>query len=268
MTPMLSPREAYALWAASYPAHAHNPLMLAEEQAMLALLPPDLNGMHILDAGCGSGRYLIHAASRGASHLVGVDLSQEMLLKAKQATEVRRQGTGGRGQEAGGRRQFLPGTAVDTRSCLLQASAASVLPPASKRPALIQASLDALPITTAWADLTICGLTIGHLEQLEPALAELKRATRPGGTILISDFHPIGEELGWRREFLAGGQRYAVRHTARSISQWQASCRSLNLRINTIQEPYLDPAHIPPGAQFDERALTIPVALVLSITTP
>jgi malonyl-CoA O-methyltransferase len=199
--------------------------MLAEERTMLALLPPHLSAMHILDAGCGSGRYLVHTANRGATHRIGVDLSQEMLRKAR--------------GEMGSRRQSL-----------------------------IQASLDALPITTAWADVTICGLTIGHLEQLEPALAELKRVTRPGGTILISDFHPIGETLGWRREFKTGGQRYAVRHTARSIGQWQASCRSLNLHINTIEEPYLDPTDIPANAQFDQQALTIPVALVLSITTP
>ena len=57
-TPTLAPAAAYALWAASYPPHAHNPLMLAEERAMLALLPGDLRGRALLDAGCGSGRYL------------------------------------------------------------------------------------------------------------------------------------------------------------------------------------------------------------------
>ena len=37
--PMLMPAEAYALWASSYPARAHNPVMQAEERAMLALMP-------------------------------------------------------------------------------------------------------------------------------------------------------------------------------------------------------------------------------------
>jgi hypothetical protein len=37
--PMLEPAEAYALWAPSYPAHAHNPVMQAEERAMLRLMP-------------------------------------------------------------------------------------------------------------------------------------------------------------------------------------------------------------------------------------
>jgi len=82
-TPTLSPTAAYALWAASYPPHAHNPLMLAEERAMLALLPADLRGRRVLDAGCGSGRYLLHALRRNARRALGVDLSAEMLARAR-----------------------------------------------------------------------------------------------------------------------------------------------------------------------------------------
>ena len=63
--------------------------------------------------------------------------------------------------------------------------------PATASPWLIQASLDAIPLRDRWADLTVCGLTIGHVERLDAALAELRRVTRPGGTILCSDFHPI-----------------------------------------------------------------------------
>src|SRR3954468_19380131 len=53
--PTLAPAAAYALWAASYPPHAHNPLMLAEERAMLALLPADLRGRKVLDAAAAAG---------------------------------------------------------------------------------------------------------------------------------------------------------------------------------------------------------------------
>jgi malonyl-CoA O-methyltransferase len=130
---------------------------------------------------------------------------------------------------------------------------------------LIEASLDHLPLADGWADLTICGLTIGHLEDLRGPLAELRRATRAGGTILISDFHPIGAALGWRREFRAGGARYAVRHTAHSLASWQQACADLGLAMISISEPQLDPADIPPGASFDPAALSVPVALVLEL---
>ena len=64
-TPILDPTDAYALWAPSYPARAHNPVMLAEERAMLSLLPQDFSGRNVLDAGCGTGRYMRHAVQRG-----------------------------------------------------------------------------------------------------------------------------------------------------------------------------------------------------------
>jgi malonyl-CoA O-methyltransferase len=80
-TQELDPIAGYALWAANYPAHAHNPFMLAEERAMLALLPQSLQGLRVLDVGCGSGRYLLHARQRGAT-LLGVDQSGQMLERA------------------------------------------------------------------------------------------------------------------------------------------------------------------------------------------
>ena len=76
-TPALAPAVAYALWAASYPPHAHNPLMLAEQRALLSLLPTDLREQSVLDAGCGSGRYVLHALRRNARRVLGVDLSAD-----------------------------------------------------------------------------------------------------------------------------------------------------------------------------------------------
>ncbi len=240
-TPTLDPQAAYALWAASYPAQAHNPLMQAEERAMLSRLPTDLGGRKVLDAGCGSGRYLVHASRRGAAQIIGVDLSREMLVRAR--SETRRPG--------------------DWETRRPRAPSSSLL--ISWSPDLLQANLDALPLAAGWADLTICGLTIGHLEDLRRPLAELRRVTRAGGTILISDFHPIGATLGWRREFRAGGERYAVRHTTHSLANWQQACAELNLNIMSIHEPQLDPADIPQEANFDPAALSVPVALVLEL---
>src|SRR5439155_17867860 len=162
----LDPVAAYALWVASYPPYAHNPLMRAEERAMLALLPGDLRGCKVLDAGCGSGRYLAHAQQRRAGDVLGVDLSAEMLARAALAIGDRRSGLG-------------DGNAR----------------PSPFAAGLVRGSLDALPIRDRWADLTICGLALGHLEDLCAPLAELRRVTRRGGRLLCSDFHPIGHAL-------------------------------------------------------------------------
>ena len=151
--PTLEPAAAYALWAQAYPPHAHNPVMLAEQRAMLALLPTDLRSQHVLDAGCGSGRYMLQALQRGAAQVTGVDLSPEMLQRA--AHELA---------------QRWPATCFS----------------------LQQGSLEQLPVVDAMADITVCGLVVGHLPRLWTALEQLRRVTRIGGSVLCSDVHPIG----------------------------------------------------------------------------
>ena len=226
---MPMPAEAYALWASSYPARAHNPVMRAEERAMLALMPDTLHGAAVLDVGCGSGRYMLHALRRGAARVIGVDLSAPMLARA------------------------------DAELAALQAAADVDL---------IQGSLAALPVPDARANLTLCGLVVGHLDDLQRALAELCRVTRPGGTLLCSDVHPIGHALGWLRDFKSDGRHYAVQHTQHLYSHWHAACAALGLRIEQVLEPMLDPADIPATARFDRAALEVPVALVFRLRRP
>ncbi len=223
---VLSPEQAYALWAPGYPAQAHNPVMMAEERAMLASMPADLHGMRVLDAGCGSGRYLLHALRRGARRLIGVDLAPAMLQRA--------------GAELAAHR----GDSDIALAC---------------------GRVTALPLPDAWADLSVCGLVVGHVEDLARALAELCRVTRPGGRLLCSDVHPTGHALGWKRDFKSAGQRYAVRHTPHLYSHWHAACTALGLRIERVHEPMLDPAEIPADAHFDPSALQVPVALAFEL---
>jgi malonyl-CoA O-methyltransferase len=80
----LDPQSAYALWAAVYPPQPHNALMETEHETVLALLP-DVRGLTVLDAGCGSGRYLQALSGRGA-RAIGVDLSAAMLERAREST--------------------------------------------------------------------------------------------------------------------------------------------------------------------------------------
>jgi len=62
-----------------------NPISLnevVEKPTMLSLLP-DLQGKKLLDLGCGAGEHLALYLSRGARHVVGIDLSANMLKQAK-----------------------------------------------------------------------------------------------------------------------------------------------------------------------------------------
>jgi malonyl-CoA O-methyltransferase len=76
----LSPRAAYELWAETYPAVAHNPLMRVEQQVVEPLLAT-LRASRALDVGTGSGRYIPVLQATGASVVLGLDFSLAMLAR-------------------------------------------------------------------------------------------------------------------------------------------------------------------------------------------
>jgi len=80
--------DAYDRWAPSYPPHPHNPLMQAEQQAVLELWP-EVAGLRALDLACGTGRYARLLQQRGAAIVVGADASAGMLMQAGIERRVR-----------------------------------------------------------------------------------------------------------------------------------------------------------------------------------
>src|SRR5690242_16204150 len=77
---ILSTKDGYDRWAAVYDDDG-NPLVALEEPLVDQLLP-DVNGLHIADVGCGTGRHTMRLASRGA-RVIGIDFSEEMLRRAR-----------------------------------------------------------------------------------------------------------------------------------------------------------------------------------------
>jgi ubiquinone/menaquinone biosynthesis C-methylase UbiE len=79
---------AYDRWAHDYPPFAHNPLMRAEQNAMLEQWPKVAN-RRALDLACGSGRYAKLLAESGAADVVALDFSAAMLRQVSVANRVR-----------------------------------------------------------------------------------------------------------------------------------------------------------------------------------
>jgi malonyl-CoA O-methyltransferase len=80
MATLLSPQAAYELWADTYDASAHNPLMQAEQSVVERVLR-SITASRALDVGTGSGRYLSLLEETGAA-VVGLDLSMAMLRRS------------------------------------------------------------------------------------------------------------------------------------------------------------------------------------------
>jgi cytosine/adenosine deaminase-related metal-dependent hydrolase/ubiquinone/menaquinone biosynthesis C-methylase UbiE len=76
----VSPSEAFDTWAQVYDEQP-NPLLLLE-QRFLSQMIPDISGLDVLDAGCGTGRWLQLLASHPSKSLIGVDASAQMLHRA------------------------------------------------------------------------------------------------------------------------------------------------------------------------------------------
>src|SRR5215470_19695286 len=57
----------------------------AEWPALRAMLP-DLNGLKVIDLGCGFGWFCRWAREQGATRVIGIDISEKMLARAQATT--------------------------------------------------------------------------------------------------------------------------------------------------------------------------------------
>lgn len=78
---VLSTREGYDRWAATYDTMGNWLLDLEEPEVERAL--GDTSDLDVLDVGAGTGRHAIRIAETGA-HVTAVDFSEEMLARARQ----------------------------------------------------------------------------------------------------------------------------------------------------------------------------------------
>lgn len=109
---------------------------------------------------------------------------------------------------------------------------------------LLQGDLCALPLASAAFDLVVCGLAVGHVENLHSVIAEAGRVLKAGGEFLYSDFHPFGALAGWQRTFRdKNGKEYAVRHFTHWYEDHLAACRAAGLEITAVREPKIEIDH-------------------------
>ena len=74
-------RWRFCRWAQSYDAQM-NPLLALEERYLKRMLP-EIEGRDVLDAGCGSGRWLTYLAGKEPRSLCGIDASAAMIQVAE-----------------------------------------------------------------------------------------------------------------------------------------------------------------------------------------
>jgi len=209
---------AYERWAAAYPATAHNPLMRAEERAMLALWP-EVRGRRVLDLACGSGRYSRLLSERGAADVVALDVSGAMLRQVSQAHRVR-------------------------------------------------SAMMSLPFAPQSFAVVICGLALGHADNLDQWMRETARVLAPGGVLLYSDFHPEAHRAGLVRSFKdEEGRTWELPHRRFPVGTQCAGLRAAGYTIGAVRELRVGREIREPfagSADFYARWDGLPLVLVVS----
>lgn len=95
-----------------------------------------------------------------------------------------------------------------------------------------------LPFEDGAFDLAVCALALSHLPDPDPAIAELARVLRPGGTLVVSDLHPTMLLLGGTGFFVdASGQAGNVRSFHHSHARYLAAFRRAGLAVVDCVEP-------------------------------
>jgi malonyl-CoA O-methyltransferase len=129
----------------------------------------------------------------------------------------------------------------------------------------------ALPITNTIADLTVCSFGLGYFASVEGAIQEMARITKPGGRVILSDFHPAAVARGWKRSFRLGSVLYEMEHFAYTLSSIEGAAAKAGLRAEMTEEASCgDPERaifVAAGkADLFEEACQVPVLWIKSWT--
>ena len=111
------------------------------------------------------------------------------------------------------------------------------------------ADATAVPIADASADLVLCTLALGHIRDHAAAMGELQRVLAPGGTLILTDFHPDAAVQGWRRTFCRDGVTYELENHPYRLEELRCGGIQLAERVDAAigeeERPIFDRAGRP-----------------------
>ena len=89
-------------------------------------------------------------------------------------------------------------------------------------------------------DIIVSTLTVAHIEDIDEAMHAWSRLLKPGGEIIITDFHPHTLASGGKRTFKHGNTLMAVRNYVHPIFTIKEALISNGFKLMTQQEIKID----------------------------
>jgi len=89
-------------------------------------------------------------------------------------------------------------------------------------------------------DLVISTLTIAHIKNADEALQEWNRILKPGGHVIITDYHPTALQRGGKRTFKHDEKTISIVNHVHSIKELQAIAGQLHWQQLRLREKEID----------------------------
>jgi ubiquinone/menaquinone biosynthesis C-methylase UbiE len=122
-----------------------------------------------------------------------------------------------------------------------------------------------LPYPDASFDVVVCALMLCHLPDVTPAMTEFARVLRPGGKLVVSDFHPFCLLIGWRTVYRRPEASYYIENYVHSIADHVRALRSNGFTLRDLREELIDERLLPAFPEdVVERFRDLPLALVIA----
>jgi malonyl-CoA O-methyltransferase len=91
-----------------------------------------------------------------------------------------------------------------------------------------QGKIEALPLASGAYDVAVCALALEHVADFSSAIHELARLLKPGGTLVISDYHPT---------LIMIGHRSGLRNYVHYFQDYVTLLIEAGLHITAVREP-------------------------------
>lgn len=86
-------------------------------------------------------------------------------------------------------------------------------------------------------DVVICGLVLGHIQQLEPVLSKLTTSLNSRGHLILTDFHPYQTVNNAKRTFRHWWRTFEVKHSLHTLEEYFRHLKGHSINVVQFQEP-------------------------------